>query len=701
MWRISLEGLAEFELTGKSYGVTLTCGEMPARETVLRKQSDGSFSNSNESFDFPLSLVRQAQITAAITDEHGREIAAQDVRLFDPEADIVAFGERGHFVPDFVAKGPRAGALHYLLLRDDLSVVPLASEWHTHEGLGYTLLRLRFESGQALRVLFEDGDELWSSVTRILNNRTQLPAGCAPKCAMSAVENPSLYGPTVSEITLRVTGVDGAEIVSARWRSHRLRIEAPDEALQLPWRLAGFSKVDAILAQRVAIQVTLRVSGATYRTVIEWIPSCVGILEQSRGKSSFGEKFNTRNIDQLKRGRYTLIPKALSDWDRNERKMKWYIFEGDRFVAPLREGVAQSFSNLGGYGQGITLRLGQFNCEGQPTVVIDEVADKGLFHIYDVNPFLGRDYTFETWASPELGAGHQLFHGLMLGQATKETADERLLFIDGKAMFAPFPVEDCDYLVLAYAGVRLATWWRVVKRPNFNSWSSNLAQIHEEPDARHAAFTIRWAKLPILSGDHYRDVKAFFRRFPDAVMAEWLCRHKEQADGRKIEDENTEAWHDAVRAIVQGYQIDHPEISGEKKLKLLQCLGGNGTGDIHAKVLDTFRGVGKCDPVLMGRMIQFWLTTNPEPMVKSMMCVALLQGIEQDDQLMKDSVYSTQGTDEEFLNGIVKIGIKAVTHPVSEDRDKVNLKSALTLAPFRQLLYRRIITLWLPTNTHK
>ena len=701
LWRISLEGLAEFKLTGNSYGVRLICGEMPARETVLRRQPDGSFSNGNESFDFPLSLVRQTQITAAITDEHGREIAAQDVRLFDPEADIVAFGERGYLVNDFVTKGPRPNALYHLLLRDDLKVVPPASEWHTHKTLGYTLLRLRFESGQALRVLFDDGDELWSSVTRVLNNRTQLPAGCNPKCEMSAVENPSLYGPTVNEITLRVTGVDAAEIVSARWRSQRLRVEAPDEDLLLPWRLAGISKDEALLAQRVAIQVTFRISGTIYRTVVEWIPSCVGILEQSRGKSSFGEKFRTRNYDQLKRGRYTLIPKALSDWELKERGMKWCIFEGDRFASPLREGVAQSFSNLGGYGQGISLRLGQFNCEGQPTVVIDEVADKGLFHIYDVNPFLGRDYTFETWASPELGANHQLFHGLMQEQATKETAEERLLFIEGNAVFAPFPAEDRDYLVLAYAGVRLATWWKVVKYPNFNSWSSNLAQIHDEPDARRAAFTIRWAKLPILSGDHYRDVKAFFRRFPDAVMGEWLCSPKERTDGRKIEGENTEAWHDAVRAIIQGYQIDHREISDDLKLKLLHCLGVSGTGDIHAKVLDTFRGIGKCDPVLMGRMIQFWLTTNPAPMVKSMMSGALLQGIEPEEQLMQDLVYSTQGTDEEFLNGIVKIGVKAVTQPVSEDRDKVNLKSALTLAPFRQLLYRRIVTQWLPTNTHK
>ncbi len=670
---------------------------MPARKTVLRKQPDGSFSNSNESFDFPLSLVRQAQITASITDEHGREIAAQDVRLFDLEADIVAFGERGYLVPDFVTKGPRPNALYHLLLRDDLRLVPPASERHTHEGLGYTLLRLRFESAQALRVLFDDGEELWSSVTRVLNNLNQLPAGCVPKCEMSAVENPCLYGPTIKEITLRVLDIDGAEIVSAKWRSHGLRIEAPDTSLQLPWRIAGIQKAEAILAQRVAIQVALRISGVTYRTVIPWVPNRTGIFEQSRGRTTFGGAFNARNYEQLKRGRYMLLPEPLTD-EQRKRGLRWCVFEGDRFVSPLREGVAQPFTTLGAYGQSLSVRRGQFNCEGTPSIMIGEVADQGLFQIYgDKNPFLGVDHPFAAWASFELGAEHHLFHGQMHEKATKEIAGERLTLADEKSKFSPFPTEDCDYLVLAYAGLRLATWWREMKYGNDSSWSSNLAEIRDDPDARRAAYTIRWAKLPILNGDHYHDVKVFFRRFPHIVLREWLFDHKERTDGRKVEGENTEAWHDAVRAIIQGYQIDHIEISSEKKLKLLQCLGNNEADDANAKVLDTLLSVGKCDPVIMGRMIQFWLTTNPAPMVKGMMRGALLQGRLPEEQMMKDLVYATQGTDEEFLNGIVKIGVKAVSNLALDERDKVNLKSVLTLAAFRQLLYRRIVTKWLST----
>lgn len=701
LWRIELEGLADLGLAGNSYRVTLVCGEMPSRETFLRKQADGSFSNLNQTFDFPFSLVRQERITASITDEQGREVAAQDVRLFDPEDDIIAFNERGYLVNDFVTKGPRTNVTYHLLLRDDLTMVPPASDWYLHKKLGYALSRLRLDDGQTLRVFFDDNDELWSSVTRLLKNRGYLPDGLAPRCEMSAVENPSLYGPTIKEITLRVLGIDGAALVSARWRSQGLRIEAPDIALQLPWRIAGIQKPEAILAQRVAIQVTLRISEAIYRTEVEWIPSCVGIFEQSRGRTTFGETFNARNYEQLKRGRYTLLPEPLTDGQR-QRGLRWCIFEGDRFVSPLREGVAQPFTTLGAYGQSLSVRRGQFNCEGTPTIVIGEIADQGLFQIYgDKNPFLGEDYTFDTWGSPELGAEHQLFHGLMHEKATKEIAGERLIFADDKAMFSPFPAENCDYLVLAYAGVRLATWWRVLKHGDDNSWSSNLAQIRDDQDARRAAFTIRWAKLPILSGDYYHDVKAFFRRFPHVVLREWLFGHKERSDGRKIEGENTEAWHDAVRAIIQGYQSGHNELSVEAKLKLLQCLGNNEAGDANAKVLDTFRFVGECDPVLMGRMIQYWLTTNPAPVVKGMMRGALLNDIETEDQMMKDLVYATQGTDESFLNGILMIGVKAVSDPALGDRDKANLKSALTLAPFRQLLCLRIVTQWLPTNMPK
>ncbi len=697
-WQIELAGLAEWEMTGASFCVRLRCGESAAQEVFLRKQSDGSLSNLAHTFEFPLASVKESQVSASITDQQGREVAAQDIQLFDPDADIMAFSERGCYLDDgFVKRGPRTNALCFVLVRADLNLIPQSAEWHRFEGMGYKLHRLRFEAGQPLRVLSDNGDELWSSIAGDRSAQPAFPSRITPKCELSSLDNASLYDPRTIEIVLRVSGISDAEILSAQWRSRQLCIEQPQPAAQLPWRISGIPKLEALLASRVLLKLRIRLGEVVYRTEIEWKPSLVGIFEQSRGRASCGEFFATRNNEQLKRGRYTIMPKPLTV-EQQERGLRWCLFEGERFVSELREGSPQSLYDLGAYGQGLSIRLGQFNREDKPTILVGEVADKGLFHIYAVNPFIGKDYTFDAWGTPELSEEHTLHYGAIHERTTSEVAGERLVFANDKAMFAPFPAQLCDYLVLAYAGVRLATWWRVPQ--DGGSWSSNLAEIRDDVDARRAAFTIRWAKLPILSGHHDHQVKEFFRRFPHIILGEWLCGCKERKDRRKIEGENTEAWHDAVRAIIQGYQIEHDELTTETKQKLIQCLPRQLTDDVNAKTLDTFQAVGACDPVLMGRMICYWLTTDAAVQNRRNMGSMLLIN-QQPIQRLHDSLKSlAPNIDDVFFERLFDCGIKAVTNPALDPLENNNLKSALTLAPFRQLLYRKIITHFLPTHKY-
>lgn len=697
-WQIELAGLATWELAGTSFCVRLRCGESAVQEVFLRKQPDGSLSNLTHSFEFPLAWVKESQVSASITDQQGREVAAQDIHLFDLDSDIMAFTEQGYLDDCFVKQGPRISALCFVLVRADLNVIPQPVEWHRFEGMGYKLHRLRFEAGQQLRVLFEDGGELWSSNDGYCNAQPTIPNKIAPKCELSALDNVSLYDPATAQIVLQVSGIGDAEIISAQWRSRQLSIERAQLAAQLPWKIRGIPKLEALLTPRVMLKLKLRLGEAVYRTEVEWKPNVAGIFEQSRGRASCGEFFTTRNNEQLKRGRYTIAPKPLT-LEQQERGLRWCLFEGDRFVSEIREGSPQSLYDLGAYGQGLSIRLGQFNREDEPIKMIGEVADKGLFHIYAVNPFSGRDYTFDAWGTPEMGDGHTLYYGAIHERATSEAAGERLVFADDKAMFAPFPAKPCDYLVLAYAGVRLATWWRVLK--DGDSWSSNLSEIRDDVDARRAAFTIRWAKLPILSSHHYHQVKDFFRRFPHIVLGEWLCGCKERKDGRRIEGENTEAWHDAVRAIIQGYQIEHTELKTETKQKLIQCLPSQTTDDVNAKALDTLQAVGTCDPVLMGRMICYWLTTEAAVQNRRNMGSMLLIN-QQPMQKLHDSLKNlAPHTDEVFWERLFDSGIKAVTNPALNPLENNNLKSALTVAPFRHLLYRQIVTHFLPTHKHQ
>ena len=695
-WQIELAGLAQWALSGTSFCVRLRCGESAAQEVFLRKQPDGSLSNLTHTFEFPLASLKESQVSASITDQQGREVAAQDIQLFDPDADILAFSERGYLDDGFVKRGPRSNALCFVIIRSDLNLIPQSAEWHRFEGMGYKLHRLRVEAGMQLRVLSEDGDELWSSIAGDRSEQPAFLSRITPKCELSSLDNASLYDPGTTEIVLRVSGISDAEILSAQWRSHQLSIEQSQPAAQLPWRIRGIPKLEALLASRVLLKLRVRLGEVVYRTEIEWKPSVVGIFEQSRGRATCGEFFATRNKEQLERGRYIIIPKPLT-LEQQERGLRWCLFEGDRFVSELREGSPQSLYGLGAYGQGLSIRFGQFNREENPTILVKEVADKGLFHIYAVNPFIGRDYTFDAWGTPEMGDDYTLHYGAMHERATSEVAGERLVFTDDKAMFAPFPNQPCDYLVLAYAGARLATWWRVLK--DGSSWSSNLTEIRDDVDARRAAFTIRWAKLPVLSGHHYHQVKEFFRRFPHIVLGEWLCGCKERKDGRKIEDENTEAWHDAVRAIIQGYQIEHDELTTETKQKLIRCLPGRPTDDVNAKTLDTFQAVGACDPVLMGRMIHYWSKTAVA-MERQMMRAGLLRDMKADDELKRDLQATVPHTSGDGFfwgqKGLIDSGMNAVIYPVPDERTKLNLKAALTIKPFRQLLCQSIINRFLP-----
>ena len=681
-------------MTGASFCVQLRCGELPAQEIFLRKQADGSFSNLTHTFEFLLAEVKESQVSASITDQQGREVATQDIHLFDPDADIMAFSERGNFDNGFVKRDPRTNSSYFILIRQDLNLIPKPAEWYRFESMGYMIHRLRFEVGQQFQVLFEDGEELWSSIGGDRSRHFILPDKITPKCEFSSMDNASLYDPKTTEIILRISGIGDAEILSAQWRSRQLCIELPQPATQLPWRIRGLPKLEALLASRVLLKLRVRLGEVEYRTQIEWKPSVVGIFEQSRGRTSCGQFFATRNNEQLKRGRYTIIPKLLMN-DQWLRGLRYCLFEGDRFVSELREGSPQSLYDLGGYGQSLSIRHGQFNFSEQPVELIGEVSDKGLFQLRgDVNPRPGLDYDFDAWGAPEMGEEHILHYGTIHEQTKLEAANERLVFVDDKAMFAPFPDQLCDYLVLAYAGTRLATWWRVPKKDG-SSWSSNLAEIADDVDARRAAFIIRWAKLPILSKHHYFHVKEFFRRFPHVVLGEWLCGYEEREDGRKIEGENPEAWHDAVRAIIQGFQISHDELTTEMRQKLIHCLAQQDAQEASAKALDTFRSVGICDPVLMGRMIQYWRSIVTEHGIAGQMRTSLLHGLGTSVTMMEKLQSLLPLSDEFFLDGIIKAGIKAVTNPALDNRDKQNLKSALTIPSFRRILYRRIVEQYL------
>jgi hypothetical protein len=715
-WQIELAGLAEWTLTGASFCVRIRCGESVVQEVFLRKQPDGSLSNLAHIFEFTLASVKESRVSASITDQQGHEVAAQDIHLFDPDADIMAFSERGYLDDGFVKRGPRTNALYFVLVRADLSLIPQPAEWHRFEGMGYKLHRLRFEAGQQPIVLFEDGEELWSSASAVLNNWSTLPADVTPMCRLASENYERVHDSNFTKLILEIDGLGELTLASARWRSHRLAISdnntfhGTSDNLQSLFKsvqralegransaTARIPKIAALIAHKVIIGLTLKADTRTFRTSVECVLDLTGILEQSRGESVFAQFFVSRNYQQLRRGRYTIQPRPLTS-DQQKRGLKWCIYEGERYVCQFRDGSPQTLYDLGAYGQGLNLHYERFNSEVKPVPLVNEVVDRGLFDIQDEHhPIPGSEYSFDTWASPEMGSEHKLYYGRMNECWTSESAGERLVFAVSKAMLSPFPEQPCDYLVLAYAGVRLATWWRVPK--DGSSWSSNLAMIQETDDAKRAAFTIRWAKLPIVSRHYSQHVKEFFRRFPDAILAEWLCAPQSSAEGQIFDGEDADAWRDAVRTVIQDYRVHESALGVVTKQKLIRCLPKNADATPESQIVHTMKCVGACDPVLMGSMLCYWKSLRSvvsDRPAQIRMRQQLLEGLAPANEMMANLYAEAPETDEIFLQSIFKIGVSAVTSAVPQERDKHNLKSALTMAPFRHLLFRRIVEQHLP-----
>lgn len=715
-WQIELVGLAEWEMTGASYCVRLRCGESVAQEVFLRKQPDGSFSNLTHTFEFPLASVKESQVSASITDQQGREVAAQDIHLFDPDADIMAFSEHGYLDNEFVKRGPRTNALCFVLVRANFNLIPQPAEWHRFDGMGYKLHRLHFEAGQRLHVLIENGEELWSSATRVLNNRDELPGDVTPECRLSSESYERAHDPDFKDLIVEIDGLGELHVASARWRSHRLvfsdnkTFRGTSDNLQslftsvqraLKGRVNSvvvrIPKIAALLAHRVVLRLTLKDETRTFRTSVECVLDLTGILEQSRGKSSFRQSFASRNYQQLRRGRYTIQPKPLTE-EQKKCGLNWCLYEGDRHVCQLREGIPQSLYDLGAYGQDLNLRYERFNREANPSPLISEVVDRGLFDIQDKHhPIAGSDCTFDAWATPEMGSEHKLYYGLINQCVTTEPAGERLVFAGDEAMFSPFPAQPCDYLVLAYAGVRLATWWRV---PNDgSSWSSNLAMIDEAEDAKRAAFTIRWAKFPIASRHYSQHVKEFFRRFPDVVLAEWLCAPQTSNEGQVLDTEDSDAWLDAVRTVIQDYRVHESTLGVVSKQKLIRCLPGSADATPESQIVHTMKRIGTCDPVLMGSMLCYWKSLRGivwDRPAQSRMHQHLLEGLAPADEMRASLCAMAPNTDEAFFQSVFNVGVNAVASAVPQERDRLNLKSALTMKPFRRLLFRRIVEQYLP-----
>ena len=87
-------------------------------------------------------------------------------------------------------------------------------------------------------------------------------------------------------------------------------------------------------------------------------------------------------------------------------------------------------------------------------------------------------------------------------------------------------------------------------------------------------------------------------------------------------------------------------------------------------------------------------------MERQMMRAGLLRDMKADDELKRDLQATVPHTSGDGFfwgqKGLIDSGMNAVIYPVPDERTKLNLKAALTIKPFRQLLCQSIINRFLP-----
>ena len=666
-WELEIAGLELLGLDGGFYRVIVGDAEVK-----LQRQPDGVFAyQPGNILSLPLSATQDGRVDAIIFDAQSTVVAQQEVRLFDPDADIVPFKVhqgRGTQNDGLLHGQAGVGRDHWLLIANDLTVQPHPQLWVQLPTLCRTLCRVDAAHLAQLRVCFDDGELLWQA-TGVVAAPEQFGS------VFLRIDDGGVHGGGEdASFRLHVEAGAGVEINRVRWRGKTWVVEHG---------FAGpISGVEVLEAGVLQIQLRGRANGLPFFCRRELHYAKQGVLECSETGRRWGPHLNRRSVRQLARSRYRVMPPLEHGVPLSE----WMLLAGDQQITRLREGRALQLREMPGYGESLRLKKGPFNAPESHTV-ISEVVDTGLFSYREVTPPPGALWDLALWEPLEIDGDFAVVHGVMGQEPTVVSAMQAMILTDADALLE-FPDEPCDFLFLAYQGVRLGGWWRE-ETPHRPRWSAVLAEIEDDDAARRAALAMRWGKLPILAGSARADVQEFARRHPAIVLRAWLV------DSGKVGlltlPEIDEPWLGAVRGVFRGFKpADECEA-----LELAECLHRDPASQCERLVLDTLERLGPVDPILMGRIAREWIRfAQPAFNVRQSMWAEM----KYEWPLEADSVSKLAMTmrvndgflDDHFLETVLLAdGLRAARGEAPHQPHNLNL--ALSVRSFRDLLVSRIV----------
>jgi hypothetical protein len=440
-WELQIAGLDLLGLAENFYRVV--AGDTKA---ILQRQADGLFAyQPSNTLRLPMAATPDGRVDAVILDARGAVVAHQEVRFFDPDADIVAFkvqNGRGESNDRFLDGHAGAGHDYWLLVADDLTVLPPPGLSQNLQALRRQLCRVEAACMPALRVCFDDGEVLWQP-----NLAAAQPLPGTNSVSVKIEDFGARGGVEESSFQLQIGHGAGVEILRVRWRGKSWPV------------VNGFAgpipSVEVLEAGILNVQIRGRADGHPFLCRRELHYSKQGVLECSETGRRWGPHLTRRSVRQIARNRYRVMPPMEHGTPLSE----WTLLAGEQQITRLREGRTLQLREVPGYGEALRLKKGPFNAP-ESLDIINEVVDTGLFSYREVTPPPGALWNLKLWEPLELDGSFAVVHGTIGYAPVVTPAMETVIVTDADAHLK-FPEGPCDYLFLAYRGGRIGGWWRV------------------------------------------------------------------------------------------------------------------------------------------------------------------------------------------------------------------------------------------------
>lgn len=573
---------------------------------LFLKQKDGRFAHAGQA-GRELTLPPNApNASVAAADDSSEPLAVELIELYDPDADLQFWVEKGDqrgYRVDAAAHAFERSRAYTFRIPNDAIVEPTSAvsmQWSVGQ---HTWISIARNWPADFKILL-DGAELFSGGTSRLE-----PAG-EPAWA--------------STISVQLTDMN--------WRrgEFALLISAAPEVRLATARVFGTVAPLTYINQRTvkSAPIAMHVYDARGTVEIRIAAQCRDERRVVRRKASlpldglwfnhngFWKRHNPRsevNISELRRR--TCLVHVPREPDTTERP--WLAFEGHREVGVPMKKPGQPHG-LAGWGQALELAQGRYNRprNDERIELAPRVVDRGCvldcFQMHTANSVIVRlqdpiepsdEHRIVAWTAEghliEIGGGdiRPVTHN-----ATWHVDRSSCTFENSGRFIA---------IAVAYRGVRLGAWWA-------DDWLRAVLNHCQNGRAKEAAQLLRWFQLPVLDRRYTGSIRALVNEYAPAFAEAWLVWRDKGYVARAPVGERIEAddlrpaaaepgWYESVRDLLAGWRprADDAEwlVSAfeQNAIELNEQLNS-------LPLASLVEGIVPVSPLLTGRLVREWLS---------------------------------------------------------------------------------------------